>query len=232
MKNSHISKLVWRLWTAAAILCVSTFAAFAQAADNFPHFKVFPTGKGIMLMNKKGVPDYAVLIEGGTQSISSDADGGLRIKTMDGSEVIAYHADAKLYAKTKDDLPETIMHNYRVRHLAQIETEKKQKITIDENFNGALPVFDMRQGKDNKVPAYSSFWSFPISGAKPERRIYLAVVIGDSILILRKDLFNGENAQEQSSGFVGALKTLTLMPPQKVIAPPKKQPAKPGRRKN
>lgn len=182
-------------------------------------------------MNQKGTPDYAILIEGGTEAAYDAADGGVKVKIA-GGEVVAYYTDAKIYAKTKADTAEVLMKNYRAAQLAKIEAERKQKITIDEDFSGELPAFDLRQGKDEKVPVYSSFWSFPLSGAKPERRIYLAVVIGDSILTLRKDLFNGENAQEQSSGFVGALKTLTLLPPQKTNTPLKIRTSKSNRKGN
>lgn len=215
----------------ALIFFAFAFSASAQWKE-FPNFKATPTEKGLMLVNQKGAPDYAILIPGGTEAEHDDVDGGLTVKIAGGGEIRVYYANAKFYAKTKNASPETVLKNYRALKVAQLEIDWGEKITIDEEFNGELPAFDLRRGKDEKTPVYASFWSFPLSGAKKERLIYLAVIIGDSILTLRKDLPGDKNAQEESAVFTTALKTLTVLPAQKLITPPQKQPVKPKRRKN
>lgn len=216
------------------IVLASTFAALAQGGE-FPNFKATPTGKGIMLMNKKGAPDFAVLIEGGSEPEYDPADGGLRMKTTDGGEVSVYLADAKLFAKAKTDSAETLMKSYRARLNPPIKVVPPEKFAVDTELNATVPIFDLRGGKDEKALVYASSWSIPVSGgAKAARRVYLSFVIGDSILTLRKDFPPGEDTDEQNRAFASALSTLTLLPPQqkKVIAAPKKQPVKTGTRKN
>ncbi len=222
--------------TIAAILCASAFAIFAQQAGDFPNFKAMPTGKGIMLMNKKGAPDFAVLIEGGSRPKYDAADGALRIKTAaDAGEVSVYLADAKLYAKTKSDSDETLIKNYRDRLLAAqpVRIAPTEKFAADTETGAMVRVFDLRGGNDEKSSVYSSLWIRPVSGSPTgARRVELSFVIGDSILTLRKDLPNDADTDEQNRAFESTLATLTLLPPQKVISAPKKQSVRPRRRRN
>lgn len=236
--NIHLAKSILRsAWLTAFIFLASTFAAFAQEAAEFPNFKAMPTGKGIMLMNKKGAPDFAVLIEGGSDPKYDAADGALRIKTAaDAGEVSVYLAEAKLYAKTKSDADETLIKNYRARLLAAqpVRIAPTEKFAVDTETGAMVRVFDLRGGgKDEKSSVYSSLWIRPVSGSKTgARRVELSFVIGDSILTLRKDLPNADDTDEQNRAFESALATLTLLPPQKVISAPKKQSAKSRRRRN
>lgn len=233
--NIHFIKSISAAAMTVLIILASTSATLAQEAEDFPNFKAMPTGKGIMLTNKKGAPDFAVLIEGGSEPEYDQADGALRIKTTDGGEISVYLADAKLYAKAKTDSAETLMKSYRARLNPPIKVVPPEKFAVDTELNAMVPIFDLRGGKDEKALVYASSWTIPVSGgANAARRVYLSFVIGDSILTLRKDFPPGEDTDEQNRAFASALSTLTLLPPQqkKVIAAPKKQPVKTGTRKN
>jgi hypothetical protein len=213
------------------LIHITYFAAFTQVM-NFTDFKAMKTNKGIMLMNKKGSPDFSVLIAGGSLPEQEAADGGLRIKTAaDKGEIFVYLTEAKLYAKNGGE-PETILRKYRAGIALPIVSAADGKLVVNTELNAVLPIFDLRRGKDEKAQIHASSWNFPLSVATGARRVYLSFVIGDSILTLRKDMPNGEDTEEQNEAFIAAMKTLTILPPQKLVTQPKKRTVKPRGKRN
>lgn len=233
--NIHFIKSVLRAAAMATLIVLASTLMLPAQDEVSPNFNAVPTGKGIMLMSKKGVPGFAFLIEGGSDPKYDPKDGGMRLKTQDGGEIAVYLVEAKSYQQTTKDEPNVLMKNYRARLIPPIEVSAAEKITVAAEVDGVLPVFDLRGGKDDKSNVYASSWNFAVNGA---RRVYLAFVIGDSILTLRKDMPDGGGeTDEQNEAFMSTLKTLTLMPPQQIlpkkeIPMPKKKPAKPAKKRN
>lgn len=228
--NNHFAKSISRAAMVALIVLATTFAALAQAED-FPNFKTMKTGKGLMLMNKSGSQDYAVLIPGGEEAEHQDVDGTLLVKTTNG-DFYAYAASLKPFKFAKNKSVSQILQAIKDWQIEGLEGMTGDSFKVGMVTTGEISAFDLRKGKNATVKLDSVMWTIPINSADGETRLYQAVVLGDSFLIIRKSFFPKDKPEQAVDSFEEIFKTLTLLPPQKTLATSKKQPRQPGKRKN
>lgn len=227
--NNHFVKSILRAAAMTAlIILVSPLAALAQTAAEFPNFKTMKTGKGLMLMNKSGSPDYAVLIPGGEEAEHQDVDGYLLVKTKNG-DFYAYAASLKPFKFSVKKPVRQILQALKNWEIEGLEGMTGESLKVGMETTGEISVFDLRKGKNAAVKLESIMWTIPFNSTYGETRLYQAVVLGDSFLVIRKTFFRADQPEQAVNSFEEIFRTLTILPPQKLILGAKKKPVKPRR---
>jgi hypothetical protein len=228
--NFHFVKSISRAAAMTALIVfVSTFAALAQTAREFPNFKTMQTGKGLMLMNKSGSQDYAVLIPGGEEAEHQDFDGTLLVKTKNG-DFYAYAASLKPFKFSVNKPVREILQALKDWQIEGVEDMTGESLKVGMETTGEIPVFDLRNGKNAVVNLDSIMWTIPFNSADGETRLYQAVVLGDSFLIIRKTFLRTDKPEQAVNSFEEIFQTLTILPPQKLKAAAKKPRLKSGKK--
>jgi hypothetical protein len=207
------------------LTAIFIFALPIFAQDQQPDFQTVKTAKGMMVMNNNRAQSFAFLVAGSNPEGKQNQDGSLLIQTDTGAVIVYFVKTSTFLDPKKITKPNEILYAHREQDIANQETLSKTKLNVDVQGFAMVKVFKMTDGiqKNQNIPSY--YWSYTSSNST-NRAYYQTVLMGDQVLMLGTVFDSSVKTEEVRDFFTRTLESLTLLPPQKAKAAPKKTSSK------